>query len=165
MVFSSEVFLFAFLPAVLALYFAAPGARLKTVVLVGASLVFYAWGEGRFVALVLGSALLNYGFGLALSRLPGGPTRERRLVLAGAIAVDLAVLVWFKYANFFADNLNFLIGDRIGRDVALGQIYLPLGISFFTFHAISYVVDVYRRTWRRAATRSRSCSTSCSSRS
>jgi alginate O-acetyltransferase complex protein AlgI len=146
MVFSSEVFLFAFLPAVLALYFLAPGALLKNVVLVVASIVFYAWGGTMYVPLVLGSALVNYGFGLALSRLPGGATRERRLVLAGAVAFDLAVLAWFKYAGFFADNLSFISGERIGRSVALSQIYLPLGISFFTFHAISYVVDVYRRT-------------------
>lgn len=146
MVFSSEVFLFGFLPLVLALYFLAPGARLKTVVLVAMSLVFYAWGEGRFVALVLGSALVNYGFGLALSRLPGGATRQRRVGLAVAVACDLAILVWFKYAGFFEDNLNFVLGDRTGRSVALSQVYLPLGISFFTFHAISYLVDVYRRT-------------------
>jgi alginate O-acetyltransferase complex protein AlgI len=146
MVFSSEVFLFGFLPAVLALYFLAPGWRLKNVVLVVASLFFYAWGEGRFVALVLTSALVNYGFGLALSRLPGGGTRERKLVLAGAVAFDLGVLAWFKYSGFLADNLTFITGGGIGRNVALSNVYLPLGISFFTFHAISYVVDVYRRT-------------------
>ncbi|GAC1579543.1 MAG: MBOAT family O-acyltransferase [Candidatus Elarobacter sp.] len=146
MVFSSEVFLFAFFPAILALYFASPGARLKNIVLVGASLVFYAWGEGRFVVLVLGSALLNYGFALGLARLPGDGTRARRLVLAGAVAFDLAVLAYFKYTGFFADNLNFVLGNAIGGRVAISQIYLPLGISFFTFHAISYVVDVYRRT-------------------
>ncbi len=146
MVFSSEVFLFGFLPAVLALYFLTPGWRLKNVVLVLASLCFYAWGEGRFVALVLTSALVNYGFGLALSRLPGGGTRARRLVLAAAVTFDVGVLAWFKYAGFLADNLTFVTGGAIGRNVVLSQIYLPLGISFFTFHAISYVVDVYRHT-------------------
>jgi alginate O-acetyltransferase complex protein AlgI len=146
MVFSSEVFLFGFLPAVLALYLLAPGARLKNVVLVLASLVFYAWGGAQYVALVLGSSLVNYAFGLWLSRLPGDGTRQRRLVVAGAVAFDLAVLAWFKYAGFLSDNLSFVTGGQIGRSVALSQIYLPLGISFFTFHAISYVVDVYRRT-------------------
>jgi len=145
-VFSSEVFLFGFLPLALALYVAVPGAWLKNLALVALSLAFYAWGEGRFVALVLGSALVNYGFALVLWRLPGEATRARRLVLAVAVAVDLGVLVWFKYAGFLADNLTFITGARIGRDVALSQVYLPLGISFFTFHAISYVVDVYRRT-------------------
>ena len=146
MVFSSEVFLFAFLPGVLALYFLSPGAPLKNVVLVLASIVFYAWGGTMYVPLVLGSALVNYAFGLALARLPGGATRRRRLVVAGAVAFDLGVLAWFKYAGFFADNLSFISGAQIGRSVALSQVYLPLGISFFTFHAISYVVDVYRRT-------------------
>ena len=145
MVFSSEVFLFAFLPAVLALYFLAPGARLRNIVLVACSLVFYAWGGAPFVLLVVGSALVNYAFGRALSRLPGDGTRQRRLVLAAAVTFDLAILVWFKYAGFLNDNLTFITGGQIGRNVALSQVYLRLGISFFTFHAISYVVDVYRR--------------------
>jgi alginate O-acetyltransferase complex protein AlgI len=146
MVFSSQVFLFMFLPAVLAVYFTVRGNALRNVVLVVASMVFYAWGEGRYVLLVLGSALVNHGLGLALSRSPGAGTRQRRLVLAAAVAFNLGMLTVFKYAGFFADNLNFLFGNVIGRQVALSQIYLPLGISFFTFHAISYIVDVYRRT-------------------
>jgi len=146
MVFSSEVFLFAFLPAVLGLYFAMPGARVKNGFLVLASILFYAWGGAMYVPLVLGSALVNYGFGLALSRLPGVATRERRLLVGAAVALNLAGLACFKYAGFLNDNLSFISGGAIGRNVALSQIYLPLGISFFTFHAISYVVDVYRRT-------------------
>ena len=146
MVFSSEVFLFGFLPAVLALYFLVRGAALRNAVLVVASLFFYAWGEGRYVALVLSSALVNYGLGLWLSRLPGGGTRERKLVLGAAVSLNLAILIAFKYAGFLGDNLNFVLGNTIGRQVALSQIYLPLGISFFSFHAVSYVVDVYRRT-------------------
>ncbi len=146
MVFSSEVFLFGFLPLALALYFLTPGAPFKNAVLVALSLVFYAWGGAMFVPLVLVSALANYGFGLALSRLRGVDTRKRRLVVAAAVTFDLALLVWFKYAGFLNDNVTFITGGHIGRSVALSQIYLPLGISFFTFHAISYVVDVYRRT-------------------
>jgi alginate O-acetyltransferase complex protein AlgI len=146
MVFSSEVFLFGFLPAVLALYVVMPGARVKNAFLVLASIVFYAWGGMMYVPLVLASALVNYAFGLALSRLPGIATRERRILVGVAVGVNLAVLAWFKYAGFLNDNLTFVTGGVIGRNVALSQIYLPLGISFFTFHAISYVVDVYRRT-------------------
>jgi len=145
-VFSSEVFLFGFLPLALVVYLLAPGAPFKNAVLVALSLVFYAWGGTMFVPIVVVSALANYGFGLALSRLPGAGTRARRLVLAAAVTFDLALLAWFKYAGFLNDNLTFLTGGHIGRSVALSQIYLPLGISFFTFHAISYVVDVYRRT-------------------
>src|SRR5665213_639577 len=146
MVFSSEIFLFVFLPAILVVYFCVRGAALRNVVLVLASLVFYMWGEGRYVFLVLASALVNYGLGLALACAPGNGTRRRRLVLAAAVTFNLGILVFFKYTGFFADNLNFLLGNAIGRQVALSQIYLPLGISFFTFHAISYIVDVYRRT-------------------
>jgi alginate O-acetyltransferase complex protein AlgI len=146
MVFSSEVFLFGFLPAVLALYFVVRGTALRNIVLVAVSLCFYAWGEGRYVFLVLGSALINYALGLVLARLPGEGTRDRRLVVAAAVTVNLAVLVTFKYAGFFGDNLNFILGNTIGRQLPLSQVYLPLGISFFTFHAISYIIDVYRRT-------------------
>ena len=146
MVFSSELFLFGFLPLALALYFATPRAAPKNAVLVALSLVFYAWGGAMFVPLVLVSALANYGFGRALARLPDGPTRERRLVVAAAVTFDLAILVWFKYAGFLNDNLTFVTGGHIGRSVALSHIYLPLGISFFTFHAISYIVDIYRGT-------------------
>ncbi len=145
MVFSSEIFLFAFLPLALGLYALMPSAPFKNAVLVALSLVFYAWGGTMYVPLVVTSALANYGFGLALARLPGDATRDRRLVVAGAVAFDLAILVWFKYAGFLNDNLTFITGGHIGRSVALSQIYLPLGISFFTFHAISYVVDIYRR--------------------
>jgi alginate O-acetyltransferase complex protein AlgI len=146
MVFSSEIFLFAFLPAVLVLYFLAPGARAKNALLVAASIVFYAWGGAEFVALILGLALANYGFGLALSGLPGGPTRNRRLVLAAAIAVDVGVLAFFKYGSFIAGNIALFSGAHPGSDAGLARIALPLGISFFTFHAVSYIVDVYRRT-------------------
>jgi len=90
MVFSSEVFLFAFLPAVLALYFLAPGDRPRNLVLVACSLVFYAWGGALYVLLVVGSALVNYVFGRALSRLPGDGTHERRLVVAGKLLVLLS---------------------------------------------------------------------------
>ncbi|BDE08059.1 alginate O-acetylation protein [Vulcanimicrobium alpinum] len=141
MVFSSEVFLFGFLPLTLALYFAAPGARLKNVVLVAASLAFYGWGGGVYTALVVGSALVNFAFGLALSRASGDATRRRRALVAAAVAFDLAVLAWFKYAGFVAENLS-----AAGLNVRIAGVVLPLGISFFTFHAISYIVDVYRRT-------------------
>ncbi len=144
MVFSSEFFLFAFLPVVLACYAVAPTPRVKNVVLVVASLVFYGWGEPRFVPLILGSALANYGFGLALAA--AKPESRRRTIVAIAVGFDLALLLIFKYSGFLADNLTFLFGNRIGGPVWLSQIYLPLGISFFTFHAISYIVDVYRGT-------------------
>jgi alginate O-acetyltransferase complex protein AlgI len=146
MVFSSEVFLFVFLPLVLVAYNVARGAFAKNFVLVVASAVFYAWGEGAYVALVLSSALINFAFGRGLSILPDARRRTRRVLLAVAIAMNLCLLIALKYFGFLGDNLNFLLANTIGRSVSLSQLYLPLGISFFTFHAISYIIDVYRRT-------------------
>jgi alginate O-acetyltransferase complex protein AlgI len=146
MIFSSEVFLFGYLPVALGLYFASPNSRVKNVALVVASLFFYFWGEGRYVFLVLGLALLNYAFARTLSDLPDAATSLRRGLLALAVAIDIGTLVYFKYSAFLAQNLHALVGGSIGTRIAASHVYLPLGISFFTFHAVSYVVDVYRRT-------------------
>jgi alginate O-acetyltransferase complex protein AlgI len=130
MVFSSLTFLFYFLPAFLLLYYALPWPNL--VLLLG-SLVFYAWGEPRFVPLLLASALLNYGAGRLLRRW------RKRGVLALGIGANLAMLCWFKYAGFLAQAAN-----SAGTQLTVPDIVLPLGISFFTFQGISYLVDVYR---------------------
>ena len=130
MVFSSPVFLFAFLPAVFLLERLCPSLRLKNTLLALASLVFYAFGQLVFLPLFLGSVLLNYLSGLALMRLPRG----RRGVLALAVALNLLLLGVFKYGDFVLTNLG---------QAPVG-ILLPIGISFFTFQGMSYVIDVYR---------------------
>ena len=130
MVFSSPVFLFAFLPAVFLLERLCPSLRLKNTLLALASLVFYAFGQLIFLPLFLGSVLLNYLSGLALMRLPRG----RRGVLALAVALNLLLLGVFKYGDFVLTNLG---------QAPVG-ILLPIGISFFTFQGMSYVIDVYR---------------------
>jgi alginate O-acetyltransferase complex protein AlgI len=145
MIFSSEVFLFGFLPIALGLYFAAPGDRLRNGILVSASLFFYFWGEGRYVALVLGLALLNYAFARGLSLIPDAATTLRRGLLALAVTADIGTLAYFKYTTFLAQNIHAVFGGSIGSQLAVSHVYLPLGISFFSFHAVSYVVDVYRR--------------------
>jgi len=142
MVFSSPIFLFLFLPIVLALYFTLP-THLRNVWLLGASLAFYAWGEPRFAVIMLASIAANYGFGLWLGRVrerPGG-----RAVLALAVAVNLVLLGLFKYGNFAVANLNGLLSLVDVGPFAPAPFVLPLGISFYTFHALSYLVDVYRR--------------------
>lgn len=142
MVFSSTTFLFLFLPVVLVLYFASPD-RLKNLILLAASLFFYAWGEKVFVVVMLVSILLNYASALLIEHY-----RERKLdraVLIASLVANLGLLVAFKYANFLADNLNALLGLCGVAPITLPPIHLPIGISFFTFHAISYVVDVYRK--------------------
>ncbi len=145
MVFASPIFLFLFLPLVLAAYFVAP-RRAGNAVLLAASIVFYVWGEGIMVALVLASVAVNWVVGAAI----GGThalVRRRRWLVAG-IAANLLLLGVFKYANFFADNYNAIAAALGWGTLALATIPLPLGISFFTFHSISYLVDIYRANAR-----------------
>ena len=141
MVFSSATFLFAFLPLALAAYFLAP-VRFRNAVLLGLSLFFYAWGEVAYVAVMLASIVANFGFGRWIQR-----TRDtgRRLPLAVGVAANLALLGFFKYANFFADNLGAASVALGGPAVRLDPVHLPLGVSFFSFQAITFLVDVQRR--------------------
>jgi alginate O-acetyltransferase complex protein AlgI len=141
MVFASPIFLFLFLPLVLAAYFGAP-RRAGNTVLLAASIVFYVWGEGVMVALVLASVAVNWVVGGAIGGAPALITRRRWL--AAGIAANLLLLGVFKYANFFADNYNAIAGALGWGTLALAAIPLPLGISFFSFHSISYLVDIYR---------------------
>ena len=136
MLFSSTVFLFVFLPAVLLGYYALSRWRkLQNLLLLAASLVFYAWGEPVHVLLMLLSIVGNFFFGLALAGRKG-----RKAWLIAAICFNLAILFYFKYYNFTVENLNALFG----LDLAAKPVALPIGISFFTFQAMSYVIDVCR---------------------
>ena len=137
MLFPSITFLFYFLPLFFILYFLAPGITAKNVVLLLASLLFYAWGEPRFVLLLAGQIALNYGAALAIG---ASESRQRKFVTALAVATNLALLGLFKYADFGVGTFNAVFGGTF----ALPGIALPLGISFFTFHAISYLIDVHR---------------------
>lgn len=141
MLFSSITFLWLFLPIVLAIYF----LLLKifghvtfaaNLLLLVASLFFYAWGEPIYVVLMLGSIILNWLMGLWLSR-----THSSRAILALACAGNLAILGYFKYAGMVIDTLNALCGKVVFADI---NVSLPIGISFFTFQSMSYVIDVYR---------------------
>lgn len=137
MVFSSPTFLFAFLPLTLALYFAVRGMAARNAVLLTLSLVFYVWGEPVMAPIMLGSIGFNYLAAIAIDRHDG---RARAVVLAIAVSVNLLALGLFKYAGLVTDTLKAL-----GLGVMRAQVALPLGISFFTFHALSYLIDVYRR--------------------
>ena len=146
MLFTEPTFLFLFLPLLLLLYFA-PLAREHGAygnwLLLAASVIFYAKGGGSFTWLMLGSIAFNYWMAILVD---GGRGSGRdRAWLACAVAVNLVVLGLFKYANFFADNVNMLLTALHAGPLAMPRVVLPIGISFFTFHAISYVVDVYRR--------------------
>lgn len=137
MLFSSIPFLYYFLPLVLAVYFLTP-ARFRNAVLLLASLIFYAWGEPKYVLLMLASILSGYGFGLLQERYRG--QKGAKLVCGLSVAVSLSFLLYFKYADFFLKNFN----AATGLGVPLLRIALPIGISFYTFQIISYTVDVYR---------------------
>lgn len=137
MVFSSLEFICVFLPVVFLLYCILPGIRLKNALLIVASLLFYAYGEPRYVLLMIFSAAFNY-----LSARVMMAYRQKKWCLFVNIAVNLGMLAFFKYTAFFIDTWNQISGMQVK---AL-EIELPIGISFFTFQALSYVVDVYRRT-------------------
>ncbi len=142
MIFSSLPFLFLFLPGVLILYYAAP-VRARNFLLLLASLFFYAWGEGGYVLLMLFSIVINWlvGIGIEKSRSHG---ISCRLILGAGIILNLAPLVFFKYGIFFAKTLiGFLAVDSLPTS-NLAPIHLPIGISFFTFQSLSYIIDVYR---------------------
>ncbi|HVU01533.1 MAG TPA: MBOAT family protein [Polyangiaceae bacterium] len=141
MVFSSPFFLFAFLPVVLLGILLVP-ARAANAFLVAASLLFYVWGEVTWGWVILASIGFNYGAGLALGR---WRDRTGDLLLGLAIVANLGLLGWFKYADFVVENLNAALRVAGVAAIRMEKHHLPIGISFFTFHALSYVVDVHRR--------------------
>jgi len=139
MLFSSIPFLFYFLPAVLILYFLVPRS-LKNAVLLLFSLVFYAWGEPKYVFLMIATIALFFGCGLAIGKCS---TRKwKKFWLTVSVVVSLALLAVFKYADFFLGSVNALTGANI----PLLKLALPIGISFYTFQCLSYTIDVYRGT-------------------
>ena len=123
------------------MHYLAP-TRLKNAVLLFASLLFYTWGETLYVLLMLVSILANYCFGLAIDH--SRQSRYPRLWLAIGVATNLVLLAAFKYANFLVDNVNVLLQWAEIPPLVLAPVHLPLGISFFTFQAMSYIIDVYR---------------------
>lgn len=139
MVFSSLEFLCVFLPVVLVLYSILPGLRVKNALLIIASLAFYAYGEPMYVLIMLGSVLVNYVLAVIIGRSENKPIAKKAVMVLD-VAANLGVLAVFKYADFFIGTVN----DICKTNIPLPQITLPIGISFFTFQALSYVVDVYR---------------------
>jgi alginate O-acetyltransferase complex protein AlgI len=141
MVFSSNVFLILFLPLFLVCYFACP-ARWRNLVLLLFSVVFYAYGAPTFVLLLLGSTVINFYLVKGLYKTDN--LVHKKLFAGLAIALSLGLLGYFKYANFFVDNLNAVLGAFGLQPFTFAKVLLPIGISFFTFQSITYVVDTYR---------------------
>ena len=141
MVFSSLTFLFVFLPLTIFCYFLA-GSRGKNFILLTASLLFYAWGEAFYVFLMLGSIAFNYTVGLLLNKAGSKKTRQR--ILAFGVAINILSLGFFKYTNWLVDTITGILPSLSTTDIITDPIHLPIGISFFTFQALSYIIDVYR---------------------
>ena len=140
-VFSSPIFLFIFLPLVLGVYLVLPRKTWNLWLLV-ASLFFYAWGEKLYTLIMLASITANYFFGLWLERERGKSAMKP--VMVAAVVTNLLLLISFKYANFLVNSLNAFLSPLGVMPIQLAPVHLPIGISFFTFHALSYVIDVYR---------------------
>jgi alginate O-acetyltransferase complex protein AlgI len=142
MVFSSIVFLLFFLPAFLLVYYLTP-AKLKNYVILSFSIFFYAWGAPLFVFAVVGSTAINFYVVRWMSM--EGDRSVKRQLMALSVFINLGLLAYFKYANFFIDNVNTLIVQlNIGSPIEWTRVVLPIGISFFTFQSLTYSVDVYR---------------------
>ena len=142
MVFSSTTFLFLFLPTVLILYynpiFKSPGFR--NAILIISSIFFYAWGEPFFVVLMLLSIMLNWLFGLGVAKYKDSDKGKAKVFIALSVVVNLGMMYVFKYLTFTLKNINLIFNSNLDTL----NIALPIGISFFTFQAMSYVIDVYR---------------------
>ncbi len=138
MVFSSNVFLMAFLPVTLLFYFLIPQkfVKFRNAVLLAASLFFYGWGEPKYILVMLGSVLFNYFLALFLAK----SQSRRSLLLVLSVAGNLGILGFFKYTDFLIDTVNGVLGGGLSPL----NIALPIGISFYTFQTMSYVIDVYR---------------------
>ena len=138
MLFSSLIFLFAFLPIVLFLYYTVfrKSIKLQNLLLLIASIFFYAWGEPKFVFVMMASILMNYVWALLVDR----HKRYKKRIVALAVVANLGLLFIFKYLNFAVSNIDHFFGNILPQT----DIVLPIGISFFTFQAMSYVIDVYR---------------------
>lgn len=143
MVFSDALFLYLFLPLTLASYFVTPN-RWKNSSLLLASLFFYAAGERKYVAIMLASITLNFLLGRWISRCQDDGRKTQQSPVVVAVVANIGMLVVFKYANFLVENLNVLLSLVSVPTLSLPSVHLPIGISFFTFQAMSYVIDVHR---------------------
>lgn len=139
MVFSSIVFLYLFFPIVLVLYCILP-QKFRNVLLLISSLIFYAWGEPKYIFIMLFSTIFDYTNGRLLERFDAKEW-ARKLVLIGSVVINIGILVYFKYTDFAIENINALAHTSFG----LLNLTLPVGISFYTFQTLSYTIDVYRR--------------------
>ena len=143
MVFSSNIFLFFFLPIFLIAYFVTP-QKFRNYTLLLFSLIFYAYGAPDFVFLLVGECIINYFIVRGMAKTE--KTSTKKWLCALSVIMALGLLLYFKYANFFMENLNAILGWMHHEPVGWMKVALPIGISFFTFQSITYTLDVYRGT-------------------
>lgn len=141
MLFSSITFLVFFLPAVLLLYYVFPNLTYKNCILFFTSLLFYAWGEPKYVFLMFASILFNYIMGICI----GKNEKNKKLLLTFAIIINLGILFIFKYLGFSCHIIDLFLKSLHFRQIPVINLIMPIGISFYTFQEISYLVDVYRQ--------------------
>ncbi|MEY8427281.1 MBOAT family O-acyltransferase [Lachnospiraceae bacterium 46-15] len=139
MVFSSMIFLWVFLPIIFIGYFAVQD-RFKNILLLLGSLIFYAWGEPKYIMLMLCLILINYGIGIFMEKYE----KQKKLLLILDVIINLGVLGYFKYFNFLIE----IVSGCTGREIEFPKIVLPIGISFFTFQILSYIIDLYRGQYK-----------------
>ena len=137
MVFSSTVFLFYFLPIVLFIYYIVP-KKFKNIVLLIFSIIFYAYGEPKFIFIMIFSIVFTYIFGILINKYKN--TKYSKIILIISICFNLGILIYFKYIDFIIENINLWLSSKID----LLYVLLPIGISFYTFQTISYLIDLYR---------------------
>ena len=141
MVFSSNIFIFFFLPAAILCYYAVP-SKFKNAVLLIFSLVFYSWGEPVYILIMLFSTVFDYANGLLIQKFQTANRNNfAKAVLCLSVIGNLSVLCFFKYSSFLVDNINSLLGSSL----EVPSVSLPVGISFYTFQTMSYTIDVYRK--------------------
>ena len=147
MIFNSYVFIFAFLPVVIFVFYSLGrySHHLAMLWLTAASLFFYGWWDARFVGLLLGSIFFNYSMGYLIGHTMTQSNHRSKTLLIISIVTNLSLLGYFKYANFFMDNINFLTTNFLsGSAINITKVFLPLGISFFTFTQLAFLVDTYQ---------------------
>ena len=137
------MFLYLFLPITLAIYYLSP-KKVKNTSLLIASLIFYAWGGVSLIALLLSSTIINYYIGILIDKF--STKKHKKAALSIGIFINLGLLIYFKYAMFISTNINQILNSFKAPLIDIKEIILPIGISFFTFQALSYLVDVYRGT-------------------
>jgi alginate O-acetyltransferase complex protein AlgI len=140
MLFSSMIFIFVFLPVLCVAYYSVPSRSYRNILLCAASLLFYAWGEPRYILLMMASIAVNYLFGIQIEKNTSHSGRKLFLILA--VICNLGALGFFKYAGFFVRNINYFCHTSVYDP----GFPLPIGISFYTFQALSYIIDVY---WKK----------------